>query len=440
MRLIKRIFDAIAKRKSQSKAIGMALSISVINQAVSSGTNFALGLYLVRVLTTADFGLFGIGFAITLLYAGVGDALFLTQMVVHVPDKAPQDKLPYAARMLVALTLFCTLTVAGVEVILATSEMWSQLIHQNLGLGTSIVFASIAYLLKDFFVRHSYTARREGCALWINVSVAMTLVCMMLAQALFTKPLNSEGALWIYATSNMVGALVGFALVRLPIMAVVLKEIIEDAKEAWGGGRWALGGVGVTWSQTQAYMYVTAFFVGPVGVGLANTARILITPAIFLLPAITQLVMPRLAAMRAKNQPKMLEISMLFSIGLVCFAVLYSLVLFGVGDVLAYILIGKYRYDEISPLVAAWCILLIFQFSRIGTVIYLQVTKEFRLLTLLNAISLVVAILIAVLLMQIIGVQGAILGSAVGELIFSVLLYRAVKAKFAKSESKLFCL
>lgn len=436
MNLIERIKSVSAERKGQSKGIGKALSISVINQVVSSGTNFVLALYLVRVLTTADFGLYGIGFAITLLYAGIGDALFLTQMVVHVPDKAPQDKLPYAARILVALTVFCAISAFIAEAFIFMGSVGSHWVQQNIGLCSSIVAASIAYLFKDYFVRHSYTARKESFALWVNVAVAITLLGLLIAQALLLKEFNSQGALWIYAASNMAGAIVGFVLVQLPIRSVSFREILADTKETWTGGRWALVGVGVTWSQTQAYMYVTAFFIGPVGVGLANTARILITPALFLMPAITQLVMPRLAALRASNQSKMVEISMLFSFALVGFAVLYSLALFGVGDVLARILIGKYSYAEISPLVIAWCLLLIFQFSRVGTVICLQVTKEFRLLTLLNTISLVAAVLIAVVLMKAIGAQGAVLGSAVGELIFSVLLHKAVKAKFSKLESK----
>ncbi len=433
MKPIRQLFSAMAERKGQFKTISKTLSISVMNQTLSSGANFALGIYLVRVLTTADFGLYGIGFAITLLYAGVGDALFLTQMVVHVPDKAQQDKLPYAARMLVALIMFCVITVIVAGLIITLGGAWSQVIDQHVGLAFSIVAASITYILKDFFVRHAYTARRESLALWVNVTVAVTLVASLLVQYRFVGGLNSESALWIYALSNMAGALVGFAFVRLPTSAVSLHEIVKDVLEAWVGGRWALGGVAVTWSQTQAYMYVTAVFIGPVGVGLANTARILITPALFLMPAITQLVMPRLAELRARNPARMIKISMLFSSALVIFSVFYSVMLIGVGELLAHILIGKTRYDEISPLVAAWCLVMIFQFSRVGAVICLQVVKEFRSLTLVNAVSLLVAILIAVFLMQSIGVQGAILGTAIGELIFSVLLYRVVQAIYVKT-------
>src|SRR5690242_17112757 len=80
-----------------------ALSTSVLNQALSSATNFALAFVLVRALSTADYGSYSIGTAVCYLCAGVGNALFLVQMVVHTPDKAPEDRFPYAVRILVAL-------------------------------------------------------------------------------------------------------------------------------------------------------------------------------------------------------------------------------------------------------------------------------------------------------------------------------------------------
>lgn len=426
MRRIRSLFDAISELKGQSKAVGKALSISLLNQVVSSGTNFALGLYLVRVLTPTDFGLYGIGFAITLLYSGVGNAMFLTQMVVHVPDKAQEDKLPYAARILVMLVSFCMLTVLLVGLLLALGSAWLKLPHEYVDLGMAVTIASITYLFKDYFVRHAYTMRNEMWALAVNALVALTLGTFLLVQHQFFARINSASALWIYAASNMVGAMMGFVLVRLPILVVRVREVVNDLKETWVGGRWALGGVSATWLQTQAYLYVTAVFVGPVGVAYANAAKLFITPAIFLIPALNQVVMPRLAALRVSHPQKMHQVSGLLTIGLIFSSVVYSVVLLGWVDTITPVVLGT-RYGQISPLVAAWCLVLIFQFSRSGTSIVLQVMKQFRTLTLLNVVSVMVAIVAAVALMQIVGVQGAIVGTAAGELMLSVLLYRAIK-------------
>lgn len=424
MHRIRAMFAAVVARKVQFAALGKVMSISSLNQVVSSGVNFALGIYLVRVLTPTEFGLYGIGFAIILLYAGIGNALFLTQMVVHVPDKEEEDRLPYAARMLVMLALFCLLTVL-VAVLLFFIGAWLQSLHEYAELGIAVSVGSIAYLLKDFFVRHAYTARKEVWALAVNTSIAFTLIVMLLVQYWFFSGISSVTALWFYAASNMAGAFIGFALVRLPILDVRMCELIGDVREAWFGGKWALGGVWVIWLQSQAYMYITAFFLGPAGVGQANAARLLITPALFLMPAITQVLMPRLAKLRAKQTEKMLRISRIFTVVVVIFAVAYSAVLLGLVDVIAPILLGTH-YEQIAPLVAAWCLVLIFQFSRVGSTIVLQVIKEFRAITLVNLISATATIVLVVVLMKLFEVQGAVFGMALGELMLSILFFRVV--------------
>src|SRR3954471_11983610 len=80
-----------------------ALSTSIANQALSSATNFALAFVLVRALSTSDYGIYSLGLAVCYLYAGVGNSLFLIQMVVHISDRAPEERLPYAVRILVAV-------------------------------------------------------------------------------------------------------------------------------------------------------------------------------------------------------------------------------------------------------------------------------------------------------------------------------------------------
>ena len=426
MQFIQFMLSKLLARKGQLIAVGKVLSVSVLNQVVSSGTNFVLGVYLVRVLTPAEFGLYGIGFSIALLYSGVGNALFLTQMVVHVPDKAPEDRLPYAARLLVTLSSFCwrTIVAAGVVVF---SSISAGLLSQSIDIVIAITATSVFYLLKDFFVRHAYTVRKESWALFVNMAIAFVLFLLCLVQHYFFSGIsNSLSALWIYAVSNFAGVVIGLILVRLPILSVRMQQLFDDAKEAWVGGKWALGGVFVVWLQTQAYMYVTAIFMGPIGVGYANAAKLFITPALFLIPAIIQVVMPILAEMRVTNMKKVLKISNIFTVGLVFFGIIYSVLLLAFIKEITMIIIGVSNHEEIMPLVVSWCFVLIFQLSRTSSSVLLQVTKQFRTITLVNSVSAFITIIATVIMMQLIAVQGAIIGMALGELVLSYFLFTAV--------------
>lgn len=414
------------------KALGKAVSASVLNQVLSSGTNFALGIYLVRVLAPADFGLYGIGFAITLFYAGIGNALFLTQMVVRTPDKVPEDRRSYAGRMFVLVAGFCFCTVALITVLLLLlligATPW-ELAAEHAGLAAAVTAASIAYLLKDFFVRHSYTARREMWALYVNASVAFALALLFLILLLTQTEISSSIGLWIYAASNMTGAAIGLFLARLPLFSLTSSALATDAKEAWLGGKWALGGTTVSWLQSQAYMYITAMLAGPVGVAHANAARLFITPAAFLIPAFSQVAMPRFATRISTQPEKIQHIWRLFTGGLIGLAILYSVILLSTADlVIPFLLQGK--YEHITPVIAAWCLSLIFQFSMAGTSIILQTMKLFKILTILHIKSATLAIAAVFALAKLLDVQGAILGVAAGEFALSMLMYKAMKQKF----------
>ena len=413
------------QRNGRVAVLSKALSVSVLNQAVSSGTNFAMGLYLVRALSPSEFGIYGIGIAVSLFYSGIGNALFLTQMVVHTPDKNSDDRQPYAARMLIALIVFCLVTAIFTLVAFVVGGTWSAWLAKYSGLGLPIAAASIAYVLKDFFVRHSYTARKEVWALVVNVAVALTLLSLLLMQYLSLEKFTSESALWVYAMSNIAGAVVGYLLAKLPLRGVRLRRIVEDAQEAWHGGRWAIGGVSVTWMQSQAYTYVTALFLGPAGVGYANAARMLITPFSMLAPAINQVTMPRLASLRLHDQQKMIRTGFFITSGLLVAAVVYLAMIIVAADRLVTLILGD-KFQNLRPIIITWSIVLLFQLLRDGAGTIIQVMKNFRILMLTNTISAVATVVSAVVLMKLYGVPGAILGTGIGELLLALMLWRFI--------------
>lgn len=424
---MKSLITNVIVNKGKAKIFGKAISISILNQIISSGTNLVLGIYLARVLTHSEFGLYGIGFAIVLLYSSIGNALFLTQMVIHVPDKAPEDRMPYAARMFILLVFFSLLTIFVVVLILFLDSIWSQLLNKYTNFCIAATALSIPYLIKDFLVRHSYTLHKEVWALVINIFIAVTLFALLFLQQQLPEKIDSVSVQWIYAVSNMTGVVIGLTLSRLPIFSLRLREITYDAREAWVGGGWALGGSLVFWLQSQAYVYITAYFLGSAGVGHANAARLLITPVLFVITAITQMAMPRLAELRTTNPRKILKMSSMVTLALVVFSIVYSIFLLAFLDKITPILLASHQYDQIAPLAAAWCLVLILQTSRNGTIIVLQVIKNFRDLTLVNTFSAIISIVATIILIQQVGAEGAILGIALAELVFCICIFFVVR-------------
>lgn len=411
-----------------------SISISIITQAISSATNFLLGLYMVRVLSPKDFGIYGIGMSLCLLYTGFGNAMFLTQMVVNSPDKPIEDRLPYATRVLLVVLLFAAATLVLLCVTLLFGPFFLPWIAGKEHLAIAVGASSVALLIKEFFVRQAYIAASEPRALATNSAIAVTVAGMLAFYHLSGWTLNVEGILWIFTGGQIAGAITALAIAKLPLGNISWRAIIRDLQEAWVGGRWALGGVSVTWIQSQTYTYVIAFTLGPAGVGFANAARLFIVPFTLLLPAINQVTMPRLAELRVRDRRKVTRSGITITAGLFALATIYSFCMMSFAGTVAPMLLGE-KYKNITPFVLVWCLVLLFQLLRDGAGTLMQVVKKFRALMIVNAFSATVSIAVAVILIRWWGVSGAILGTGIGDLCLAILLWRMI----LKDEKKHAC-
>jgi len=407
---------------------GKALTASVLNQVVSSGTSFVYGLYLVRVLTQVEFGLYGIGLAACLLFAGFGNALFLTQMVVHIPEKQVDDRSFYAAHILVLVGLFCLVTLI---IIVAISEVgiffgWISIPMSKLLFGIAV--AAAANLLKNYFVQLAYSMKNENKALAINLVHAFTLITLILLQYGDYSIKDAATAFLVIAAANFMASLFGPLILHLPIKRISLTRLKSDLIEVSVGGKWALGGVTVTWLQSQVYIYVTTILIGPIGVAMANAARMLISPFMFLVPAFSQLLLPRLAELRSTNEMRMHRIGQFYTLILLGLGIIYILVLWlGTAYIIPLFLGSKYSVDEILPLVVVWGCVLLFQLARNGASIIMQAMKEFRNLTIVNTVTAIITLAISASLIVPMGVLGAILGVSIGEALLAILLWYQVR-------------
>lgn len=416
---ITEVFSGIWERNKQAGSLSKAISISVLNQAVSSGTNFILGIYLVRVLTPEQFGLYGIGFAISLFYAGIGSSLFLTQMVVNAPDKPLDERLTYAASMGKAVAVFCALTVLiSLLVLPGLGAIWPWFGNYT-KYGFAVTAASVGYLLKDFFVRHAYTTRKEIWALEINVAVAASLAVLLMLQYQQSIEIMATGALCIYALCHLAAAATGQILSQLPLLAVQGNKVLRDTQEAWVQGRWALMTTMMYSLRTQAYIFVTAWGVGPSGVAYLNAARLLVTPASMLTPAISQVFMPRLAELRKYGRGRVVKVGTLFTVLLLGVALIYSGTLLVLLNHVVPLVLGT-KYDSVFGIVFGWSVVMCFLAVRNGGELILQALKSFRSLMIVNAVSALIAIIAVVGLLGFVGLYGPVYGLALAELFLAV--------------------
>jgi O-antigen/teichoic acid export membrane protein len=398
--------------------------ISLLNQVVSSGGNFIIGVYLARTLSLADFGMYGISYGICVLYIGFGNAVLLTQMMVNIPDKPEASKDDYASRMLLGVLILGAATLIlvtlGMLAVILVQPQWQ---HFS-GITVAITLTSVTLLCKEFLISYAYMRRRETLALTIS-SISVAVLCGGLAfEYLSGIELRAQNVLLLYAIAAVVAAAYGYWSSPLSIIRNY-RNLKPDFIEAWVQGRWALGGVTATWIQAQTYTYALAVFLGPVGVGQANAARIFISPFNFLIPAINQIVIPRLADLRKSDRVKMMRVSVLLTVGLIVLGLVYSATLLTCLDFVFTLLLGR-QDAEIRALIPIWCLFLVFQLATTGGSVLLQVMRRFRILALINIPSAIAAIVTAIVLMQQVGAQGAIWGMSAGSIVLTILIWKEI--------------
>ena len=420
------------------KLISKALSVSTLNQAVSSMTNFLFGLYLVRILSPIDFGLYGICFAICLFYGGAGNALFLLQMVVNMPNKKRNERSNYAWRIFTILLTFCVTTSL---LVVAAMKSVPIIFGQQAYLVYAVTATSTTYLLKEFFIRHAYNVRKEIHALAIHCILAATLAGFISVCFLNSILIDVETAIWGYAFAHFCAICIGCFISDLPIRMPVLSMLKTDILECWHGGQWAFSTNIVYFLRTQAHTIVVASTVGPVGVAQLNAARLLVTPAVMLTPALGQVFIPRLAKARAKNSSKIFTMACALTGVLLTIALLYSIILMCSLSYISPLLLGDQYATSTYWLVAGWCLVTCLLALRNGAEMTAQALKHFRQLTIVNTISALTTLLSVYLFLAWLGTGGALIGLAVGEcsliiLVWLILIRCNISTSLSNSQCK----
>lgn len=395
-----------------------ATAVAAANQVVTSGTNFLLGLYLLRELSLDQFGLYGTILSVSLVLAGFGNSLLLSQMVVLYPDYEGADQRRFLSSV---MTIVCgasaAVTAASVIAVLAVGQGGDIV----LAAGT---FAS-GYLLKEFYARLAYTLGYEARALRVNACIALALLAELSLMAALHLPMSAVSALYCYAAAACVGAAVGHLELRLPF-AKDRNHLRCTLVELWAVGRWALvNDVGYAMRQ-NAHVLLTATLAGTAGVGMINAARLFVAPIMMVTPAISQLYVARLVRLRKTQPLQLLRNGVTFSAVSVGAVVIYAVILY-LTFPLAMGFAGGELPPDIDPIVVAWVVVALLSAVRYGLESTQKAMKRFKSLAKANLPVALLSIVAVTGLLLTMGPVGSVYGYCIGELAFVLILGRMVR-------------
>lgn len=421
------IRSAFIGLKLRAKRHSSSIGISFLAQAVSSTANFAVGIFLVRTLAPEAYGWYGIGMGLALLYLGFGNALILTQMIVLGSNVNVNEKPKYYQKSFLDTYVFIGFCTTISFILIIGLYLFSNI---NIFYINSIVFSSAGTLINGFFVKYAYATAQEKLALKINIFTAFFLVINLTIANQLHGSITAEISLIAFGFAQFVGAIYAFVKSGMRFEKISIHEIASLIAKIFQRGRWPLLGVVITWVQSQSYVYVTGLTLGVAAVALLNAGRIIVTPFNLLLPALGNLMLPRLAEARLRGMSEIVQLTIYFSMCLVSLGISYAALVMFLGRWILPPLVGPaYSPEQLISISVGWCCVLVLQLNTSAASLGLQAALQFKNLSILNGVAAAVTVAVALPLSDKYGPLGAIIAIGIGEGLLGVVLWHSLLKK-----------
>lgn len=391
------------------------LSLSVFNQFVSGGTSLALNIYFVRAMTKEDFGIYGLCLAGSLFLSGIGSAFLLVRMVVELPRRAATARRAYAACVLRAVLLVSSVTLIVLIVVAFLGYLLLSPVKFSLLALAGACMAGMTGLLREFVLRYAYSVHKESWAVLINTAMAALLLAVVLALQAVNCQWTASQAIWLIAVGQLAAGLTGLLIIRVPLHNASVANAMREIVDAWRSGKWAIAANLSNWLRSQAYSVLSPALAGFGGLAKLNAVRLLIAPVTFLLPAIGQLMLPRISAIAATRTIAVPIVSITIAAGLSLISGAYIAALFYLIEPVSAVVLND-RYSEIEGLAGAWATYLSIQVCAVVAVLTLQALNQFRFLFVAGVGGTALTVLAIAPLFAFAGLEGIVYAMVLGEL------------------------
>jgi len=398
-----------------------ALSLGMMSQVVSSATNFGIAICLVRTMSKAEFGLYGLGFAAIMVFSAFLASPVGLQFVVNVPDKIPEYHRTYAVHH-VYLVAACSFILIAIGLIIKLCLGEINIEGKNfVTLIMPVVIATTGFNIRDVLMRIAYSERRETVVLLSTISVGFGVAAGYGSLFCIDSRLDASTALLVYGSGQFIGFIVGSLLLRLRWVKISWKVVKEATKDIWAGGRWNILTSAVYNLKAQSHNFIIALLLGTSVLAEVNAARILIVPATMAIPPMSQVFVPRLAARRHIGAPSVFRAATFATIGLLAIVIIYVVSLLILLPRILPIVLGP-GYINAGPYVFGWCAVALLLALRNGLMMALEALRAFPQIFLANFLSGVVAVIAVYWGAKLFCGGGAIFALAFAEAILCFLL------------------
>ena len=392
-------------------------SLAVLDQALFAGTNFLVSILLARWLEPAAYGAFSVAYSIFLLLGTLHTALWTEPMMVYGSGRFREAFVAYQRVLIGYHWRFGVVLALG---FLLAATGFGAAGQREMALSfLGLAFAAPTVLYLWLVRRGAYVLLEPRLAAYGGASYLVLYLglALLLLRASF---LNEATAFLAMALAALLAA----EGIRLLLKAGADRAVDpgEIRELHWGYGRWALLAGMLSWVPGNFYLLVLPIFSDFRAAGEYKVLSTLIMPVVYFNSSMMQFFLPMLSSRMANKRRT--EVLFLFRIQLLLqtlWGAMWGLFLCLLGNQLIATLTGaKYAYDaRVFSMLLASSIALgpVTAFSSL-----LRAANLPNLLSLGWLVSALATVIAGVMLVPRWGLEGAISGSVVVNLLNSVFL------------------
>ncbi len=388
---------------------GRDAALTLFDQIVSSGTNFAVGVLVARAGGADTLGAYGIAFLVWVAAFGVNRALVTDPMTVQgvIDDGNAQLREGMATTLLLGLGWAALLAAAGGVGLLA-------------GVGGVALLALAPWLpsllLQDYWRATAFRLHRADRALVSDVVFAVAQGSVTLV--LFVVNIGNVAAyLASWGIGGTAGALVGLCMFRV---RPALRGGLAHLCSLWSRSRWFLAEYGTAFISDQGYLLLLPALVSTSQFGIYRAGFSLIGPVIIIYWAGMNVGLPEcVRRLRQHGMPGLMTYTPRLSVAVLGLTTAYAALVAILAGPLLRLVYGSAFVDGaiITQLVAAQYIIFSIGF---GCGVALKASGRIRQLWVMRIAGAVVSVTGVTVLASSLGLVGAGLAGLAAALTYTL--------------------
>ncbi len=377
----------------------------LVDQALFSGTNFLLTLFLAQKLDIKNFGLFSTVVLVTYLVMSVTNALIIQPFQVSI-SKISKRKEYYVSLFLglVALLFLFMFLVKLLVLFLPNQNVYS--FQSN-----AIICFIVGYLLQDFFRKIFLAIANIFTVIIIDI---IFLVLILIAFYFLKHEITLFNSLLILGLANIISSIPGlYFVIKNYENPISWKLFLQDHITQ---GKWLFSVAVLQWCSSNFFVLISGIYLGIEALGALRLVQSFFGIINIVLQTVENYFLPKVAVLYNENVTKakkyLLEIT---AYGALLFGVLLSILFVYSNEII--VLAGGNKYESYGYVVKIIAILYFFIFLSYPVRIAVRVMVLNKIFFIGYLISFVSSLLTFHFLLKYSGLYGAVTGLIINQII-----------------------